>query len=142
MRWHGVFSWNVAFAIMATLCYFGFQECWEQEGNAWRYFQKKLLNKRTVKRLIFYKSGTSLQLKWGKLPAKARQNKRLTAPLQPLVVKGELRCDCVSTKNNLSNKNDLFWPLKYLAEAGIDLPKPSQKHELLWPHSSFFDLEW
>ena len=30
---------------------------------------------------------------------------------------------------------------KYIVEEGIDLPKPSQKHELLRPHSSVFDLE-
>ena len=30
---------------------------------------------------------------------------------------------------------------KYVLEEGIDLPKPSQKYELLWLHSSAFDLE-
>ena len=33
-----------------------------------------------MKRLIFYKSGTSLKLKWRKLQAKAGQNRGLTAP--------------------------------------------------------------
>ena len=32
-------------------------------------------------------------------------------------------------------------PRKYTVEEGIDLPKPSGKHELLWWHSSGFDLE-
>ena len=30
---------------------------------------------------------------------------------------------------------------KYIVQEGMDLPKPSQKHELLGPHSSVFDLE-
>ena len=30
---------------------------------------------------------------------------------------------------------------KYIVEEGIDLLKPSQKHGLLWSHSSVFDLE-
>ena len=30
---------------------------------------------------------------------------------------------------------------KYIVEGGIDLSKPSQKHDLLRSHSSVFDLE-
>ena len=41
MWWRWVTSWNVGFAIMSTLISFGFQGCWEQEGNAWRFFQRK-----------------------------------------------------------------------------------------------------
>ena len=61
--------------------------------------------------MIFYKSDTSLQLKWGKLPAKAEQNRGLTAPVKPLVAIGELQCDCVSTKNDRSNKKIILTPV-------------------------------
>ena len=66
--------------------------------------QIKILNKVSVKRLIFYKSDTFLQLKWRKFSAKAGQNRGFTAPSKPLVAIGEPQCDCVSTKNDRSNK--------------------------------------
>ena len=64
---------------MSTFLCFGFQGCWEQNDNAWRYFQRKILNKISVERLIFCKSDTSL-----KLPAKAGQNRGVAAPPKPL----------------------------------------------------------
>ena len=42
------------------------------------------------------------------LPAKAGQNKGLTARPKPLAAIGELQCDCVSTKKDWSNKETLF----------------------------------
>ena len=46
---------------------------------------------------------------------KIRQNKGLTAPPKPLVAIGELRRDCVSTKNDLKNKKSLIsTPEKYI----------------------------
>ena len=63
-----------------------------------------MLNKISVKRLIFCKSGTSLQLKCGKLPVKAGSNMSLTAPPKPLVAIGKLQCDFFRTKNDRSNK--------------------------------------
>ena len=109
VQWHWVTSWNVGFAIMSNLFYFGFQGCWKQESNAWQYFQRKSMNKISIDRLIFHKSGTYLQLKWGKCPAKAGQNREFTALTKPLVPIGELQCDCVSTENDQSNKKSLFW---------------------------------
>ena len=70
---------NVGFAKMSTLFCFGFQGCWEQDGRAWQYFLRKLLNQISVERLFF---------------CKARQNSGFTAPLlQPLVAIGELQLD-------------------------------------------------
>ena len=74
-------------------------------------FPKKKLNKASVKRLIFYKLGTSLQLKWEKLLVKDVQNRERTAPAKPLVAIGELQFDYVSSKNDRSNKKNLFRPL-------------------------------
>ena len=45
-KWHWITSWNVDFVIMSTLFCFGFQGGWEQEGNVWQYFQRKILNKK------------------------------------------------------------------------------------------------
>ena len=45
----------------------------------------------SVERLLFCKSGTSLELKWGKLPAKAGKNRGVTAMPKPLVAIGELQ---------------------------------------------------
>ena len=51
------------------------------------------MNLISVERLIFCKSGTSLWLKWGKLPPKAGQNKEVTGLPKPLVALGELQVD-------------------------------------------------
>ena len=40
--------------------------------------------------LTFCKSGTSLYLKWGKLPVKAGQNRGITAPPKSLAAIAEL----------------------------------------------------
>ena len=85
-----VTSWNIGFTIMPTLFYFGYQGCWEQEGNAWQYFRRKTLSKTSVKLLIFYKSGMFLYLKWENLPAKAGKNRGITALPKPLVAIGQL----------------------------------------------------
>ena len=42
---------------------------------------------------------------------KAAKNKGLTAWPKQLAVIDELQCDCVSTKNDQSNKETLFRPL-------------------------------
>ena len=78
---------------MSILFCFGFQACWEQDDNAYWYFLSKILNKINVERLIFFTSGTSLYLKWGKLLAKAGQNRRVTVPPKCLVAIAELQCD-------------------------------------------------
>ena len=57
-----------------------------------------------------YKSSASLKVKWEKLPAKAGQNRRHTASPKPFVAIGQLQCDCVSTKNDRSNKNLISIP--------------------------------
>ena len=36
---HWVISWNVDFTKMSTLFCFGCQGCWQQDSNAWLYFQ-------------------------------------------------------------------------------------------------------
>ena len=74
-------------------------------------FSKKKLNITSVKRLIFYKLGTSLLLKWEKLLVKDVKNRERTASAKPLVAIGELQFDYVSSKNDQSNKKNLFRPL-------------------------------
>ena len=91
---------------MSTLISFGFQGCWEQE--CMMVFSKKKLNKTSVKRLIFYKLGTSLQLKWEKLLVKDVQDRERTAPAKSLVAIGELQFDYVNCKNDRSNKKKLI----------------------------------
>ena len=61
--------------------------------------------------LIFFKSGTSLQLKQGKLSVKAGQNRGLTAMPKPLVAVDEVQCDCINNKKDWSNKKSVFPPL-------------------------------
>ena len=62
--------------------------------------------------MIFCKSGTSLQLKSGKLLVTGGSNRGVTAQPKSLVAIGELQCDFVSTKNDQSNKKTLFQPLQ------------------------------
>ena len=50
---------------------------------------KKILNKKSVERLIFSKSGTCLKLNWGKLPKKAVQNRGINGLPKPLVAIGK-----------------------------------------------------
>ena len=59
-----------------------------------------------MKGLIFCIIDFSLELKCGKLPAKAGQNRTLTSLPKPLVVMGELQCDL--HKNDLPNKKTYF----------------------------------
>ena len=91
MRWHWVTSWNAGFAKMSTLFWFGFQDIGNKmaidDGIFWEKYWI------SVKGLIFCKSGTSLRLKWWKLPIKPGSNRGLTAPPKPLVGIGELQCD-------------------------------------------------
>ena len=71
----------------ADLVLFGFQGYWEQNDNpaAAMHFPRKIFSKISVEKLIFCKSSTSLQLKWGKVPVKVGQNRGVTAPSKPLV---------------------------------------------------------
>ena len=78
-------------------------------------FSKKILNKTSMKRLIFYKVGTFLQLKWENLLVKDVQNRERTAQAKPLAAIGELQFDYVGRKNDRSNKKTYFnswytWP--------------------------------
>ena len=68
-----------------NLVLFGFQGYWEQDDKAWQHFLRKIFDKIGVERLTFCKSGSFLYLKWGKLLAKAGQNRRVTALSKPLV---------------------------------------------------------
>ena len=40
------------------------------------------------------------------------QNRGLTAPTKPLVAIGELRLDCITNKNDQSNKKALLRPME------------------------------
>ena len=78
---------------MSSLFCFEFQRCREQDDNAWQYFLSKTFNKISVEKLIFCKSGTSLYLEQGKLPAKAVQNHVVTAPPKCFFAISELQGD-------------------------------------------------
>lgn len=110
------------FVILFILFNIGFRRCCEQEDNAWRYFQRRILNKISVERLIFYKSGTSLYLKQGKLLA--------------IIAISELQCDCVSTKNNQSNKKRYFNPYLNISSLKTNVFILTKISKIIWGTAS------
>ena len=124
------------FMIMFILFIIGFRRCCEQEDNAWQYFQRRILNKISVERLIFYKSGTSLYLKQGKLLAKSGQNKSVIASSKPVVAISELQCDCASTKNNQSNKKCYFNPYLNISSLKTNVFILTKISKIIWGTAS------
>ena len=95
---------------MSALFYFGFQEFWEQDGNVWRYLQRKILNIISVKRFIFCKS-EYFAAEMGRASSKGWMKKGTYYTTKTLSCNTWMAMWFVSAPKMTKQAKNLFWVL-------------------------------